>query len=206
MPCLAALLCSVVLAAYPTALTSAQPHVHLRIDQHGGLSASDLDNVVGEVREIWGTVGVTVTAGRFADPVPAAAMVLSLRLVGARHTDSEGRPVLAWVNVESLSEVVPTAFVSVATVRDVLAAAPYRGKPLNQRPRSLLERFVTRAIGRAVAHELGHYLLARGHDHDGLMRPRYSIDDLMSDSNASFRVSSAAAAVARSALTRHAAQ
>jgi hypothetical protein len=48
---------------------------------------------------------------------------------------------------------------------------------------------VARALGRAAAHELGHYLLAsREHARRGLMRARFNADELVSDYGAAFRL------------------
>ena len=43
--------------------------VHLRIDQTSGLSPSDLRCAIDQVHEIWRTVGVTVTSGRYGEMI-----------------------------------------------------------------------------------------------------------------------------------------
>jgi hypothetical protein len=51
------------------------------------------------------------------------------------------------------------------------------------------ERFAAQLLGRAVAHELGHFLLAsKRHASEGLMRASFEAIDLMSNDRARFRL------------------
>jgi hypothetical protein len=57
---------------------------------------------------------------------------------------------------------------------------------LTSLPPALADTFVARALGRALAHEIGHYLLGtREHTSHGLMRPRFAPNDLLEDVNES---------------------
>lgn len=57
-----------------------------------------------------------------------------------------------------------------AKVREGVAG----GKPLNQWPPALADAMVGRALGRVLAHEIGHFLLASSaHTSSGLMRPAF---------------------------------
>ena len=71
--------------------------VHLRIDQSGGLSIADVRHAMDQVREIWSTVGVTVTSGRYGDLANPGAATISIRLVGAPPRKANDFTVLAWV-------------------------------------------------------------------------------------------------------------
>ena len=65
-------------------------------------------------------------------------------------------------------------------LQGLLSKADIRGRPLAQRPQAIRDQLIGRAIGRIAAHELGHYLLQRaGHVHAGLLRPKYSTNDLI---------------------------
>jgi hypothetical protein len=56
-------------------------------------------------------------------------------------------------------------------------------------PVGLRERIVGRAIGRVMAHEIGHYALqSPQHTRSGLMQPVRSADDLVSPSRDGFRL------------------
>jgi len=53
-------------------------------------------------------------------------------------------------------------------------------------PPALAETFIARALGRALAHEIGHYLLGtRQHTSRGLMRAQFAPNDLLEDVNES---------------------
>jgi hypothetical protein len=61
---------------------------------------------------------------------------------------------------------------------------------------SVQERLVARLLGRAVAHELGHYLLAsKRHSKDGLMRASFDWRDAMWNAPGQFRLSPEQAAL-----------
>jgi hypothetical protein len=61
-------------------------------------------------------------------------------------------------------------------------------------------------LGRAVAHEIGHYLLnTRGHARHGLMRARIDARDFADLRNGGFGLDDDAALWARTALTRESA-
>jgi hypothetical protein len=114
-----------------------------------------------------------------------------------------GRPILGWVTLGSPQPSTPTLFVSARAVREFVSRADYRGRALDQRPSSLLERLTARAIGRVIAHELGHYLLEqRAHTAKGLMRSTYSPQDLIGPSLRPFQVSPADALVLRREVAR----
>ena len=55
-------------------------------------------------------------------------------------------------------------------------------------PIAARERFLSRALGRVIAHEIGHYLLGPRHS-SGLMRRAFSAADLVDRSSARFRLS-----------------
>ena len=62
-------------------------------------------------------------------------------------------------------------------------------RPISDRPAALRHRLTGRVLGRAVAHELGHYLYGSAdHAQDGLMRARHRVDDLTSPFRNAFRV------------------
>jgi hypothetical protein len=66
-------------------------------------------------------------------------------------------------------------------------------RPISDRPAALRHRLTGRVLGRAVAHELGHYLYGSAdHAQDGLMRARHRVDDLTSPFRNAFRVEPAA--------------
>ena len=178
--------------------------IHVRVDQDGALSPKEVQIAVAQLQGIWKRAGITMTSGRYQDPVPAGPLVVSIRIVAARMWQKDGLPVLGWVNERGLDDEVPNLFISLTAVRDTVTAQSYRGRPLLQRPESLRRELVARAVGRVAAHELGHYVFRqRGHERTGLMRVEYSGMDLVADSDAPFLLpASAVVAVRRELVAR----
>jgi hypothetical protein len=99
----------------------------------------------------------------------------------SRTSDEPAR--LAWI-----------PFVDGTVPRDVVYAAPVRAlQVMNQRrrllgkPRLLQEVILGQAIGRSVAHEIGHFLTAStAHSEAGLMRASFSEAELAAPGVAAF--------------------
>ena len=80
----------------------------------------------------------------------------------------------------------PTGVMTVSTAAAVMLLKASRWNGLA----GIVRRtFLERALGRAVAHELGHYLLAsRDHAAHGLMRGQLTADDIMLPRRSSYRL------------------
>jgi hypothetical protein len=99
-------------------------------------------------------------------------------------------PILAWVSLAETGQPTPAVFVSIAGITSLLLSASVRGRPFGERPLALRETLIGQAVGRVLAHELGHYLLRSARHADvGLMRPRYSSADLIAPYLGPFQVS-----------------
>jgi hypothetical protein len=172
-------------AANATSLT-----VHLSIDQDAGLSDAQLSQLIDQVREIWRPAGVDVAAGRYGEPPSPGAATVSLRITWtAPRRESAGPPVLAWVGRPVVGGLKPVLCVSLPGIAELLDPADFLGRPLRQGPGAARQRLIAQAIGRVVAHELGHFLLqSASHTAAGLMRADYSPRDLLGLSLEPFRV------------------
>jgi hypothetical protein len=72
------------------------------------------------------------------------------------------------------------ARVWVTQVRRLAASVRVQTFPLAGLPDALADLFVARALGRALAHEIGHYLLGTArHTPHGLMRERFTPQELL---------------------------
>jgi hypothetical protein len=72
------------------------------------------------------------------------------------------------------------ARVWVRHVRSHVASVRRDGHPFDTLPTALADTLVARALGRALAHEIGHYLLGTGeHSPHGLMRASFAPQDLL---------------------------
>ena len=89
----------------------------------------------------------------------------------------------------------PHVTVFLDEVLRLMAGTRLFGSEAWQWPRRLREQIVGRALGRILAHEIGHYVLSnRQHTQSGLMRSTQRSDELGAPSRAGFRLSAAEAA------------
>jgi hypothetical protein len=67
----------------------------------------------------------------------------------------------------------------VAQARRHTASIRLQGLPLESLPQALVDLFLARALGRALAHEIGHYLFGSAHTAHGLMRASFTPAELI---------------------------
>ena len=177
--------------------------VHVSIDQDGGLPVAQLYEALNQMQRIWRAAGIKLTTGRYGEPPGYGGATVSLRLLGTGARRIDGGTVLAWVSPTESGPPAPILFVSLQGIRELLEPVEFRGRPLKQRPDAIRDRFIAMAIGRAAAHELGHFLRGeRQHTTQGLMRARYKTNDLIGDSLVPFQVPADERVVVRREITR----
>jgi hypothetical protein len=142
------------------------------------VSGAIVSGALNEASAIWKAAGVTLewhlSNGSSMASEPAIVHVI---LDDARASVSGGDLPLGWINFNSSG--VPDGIVHLS-YRNVLqlidATDAYRN-----RPASYKELLAARALGRALAHELGHHLTAsKIHSPSGLMKSRLFLDELFS--------------------------
>lgn len=170
------LFAAVALAASPP---TARPRVHLDVHVDAGMTVNreDLREALALAVAIWKPVVEVSVSLPWAGTPAGAADALRVRIADRGLPGSESG--LAWipfVDGEPQSELT----VSMPGVRQLLQHGSWNGRPFTSLPPLASALFVQRAIGRAVAHELGHYLLrSRAHERRGLMRAVFSVDEIM---------------------------
>jgi hypothetical protein len=85
----------------------------------------------------------------------------------------------------------PTTLIAAypAEVQRLLEAVRLDARAVTERPALLRHRMMGRVLGRAIAHELGHFLFGSSeHTPTGLMRAKHRVDDLTSPFTKAFRV------------------
>ena len=204
-------LCVVLLAAATAGTGRAQSAETpaLRVDAHSGPGlqvpltfAPDLPvpariALIEEATEIWRATGVAIDwqpGGGVCEPGRCVrAMVVRGR---ARERTDQARTVGELVRLEGGGAAL---LVSVDEGERIVRAAP------GQRPRvALLEGDpLGTVLGRAVAHELGHYLLDTGtHASRGLMRARFEPGEFTDLRSRAFALDSEAVAWVRARVAR----
>jgi hypothetical protein len=167
------------------------------------LTAATLRRIGEEVAGIWRPyVDVALQA---ADSLTPPRADDSLRLVLTdRRSNGRTVPGLGWIDFVD-GEPAKTITVSVTAAHDMAARGRWAGRSLSVLPAGVGETFLVRTLGRAVAHEVGHYLL-RSTDHTvrGLMRPTLSVDEIMGRSGQQYRLLPAEEALLKVRITPYA--
>jgi hypothetical protein len=180
------------LASAAAAPAASRPSLQLviRDETRPPLSVAMLRDMLKEVRVVWHAyIDIEVPAapglvGLITDDV--LTLVISDGPFREAAVDSLGW--IEFVNGEP-SRTINVSRRSASLLRDRTVLA---GRPLDDLPAAIQNQFVTRALGRAAAHEVGHYLLAsKVHETSGLMRAQFATADLMERSPRHFRLSQA---------------
>lgn len=138
-----------------------------------------------ETSHIWSSLDVRI---EWIDSVEAAKargaidlkVMLEEAAIATVHRRGRHDFVLAAIHQPEVPCGPGLARVWVAEVQRYASAARRQAFPLAGLPETLGDLFLARALGRALAHEIGHYLLPmRGHTSRGLMRARFALHELL---------------------------
>jgi hypothetical protein len=184
---------SLLLAAVLSVAANPRLHVALEFTSAPALSPALTTAAVQEAAAIWAHYGVVVDRTLPCASAPDEAVVLTVRpgrsraavplytpsALGAIDFDDEGTPYsIVTVYLDRILRSV-----GIARLGDVTE---------DRWPPELRQRVVGRALGRVIAHEIGHYLFAsRGHSANGLMRPVHSLYELFGQPDSGFLLSRA---------------
>jgi hypothetical protein len=157
--------------------------VPISVHTIAGVSKAMMKRAMAEVDAIWRDVGVQFEWHDDAD-VPASLHVEVGDAFG--HAGASELP-LAWIG---FVDQVPNdeIYASRANALALLARATSISKPMDL-PQAAINEFIGRALGRALAHEVGHYLFrSRAHDPTGVMATRRSTTELFGPDRGRFRL------------------
>jgi hypothetical protein len=185
--------CTVVLlhgAGHLTGRASELPVLRIELIVFGGLGERQIEAVRHEVEAIWTAQGVTIEWPGEAT-APRVRVVID-RPVPAFAPDSQQEQWHVAATRVIDGRVTPPICVSLdAAERVVRAANPPYSAP------ALAGLMVPRVVGRAIAHELAHFLLnTRAHTLRGLLRARFTADDFVSPARDAFNLDRGQIAVA----------
>jgi hypothetical protein len=139
-----------------------------------------LTEIVRTARDIWRPYADV--AFDLASAETASPGLLQLLITDRVSPVSEGAS-LGWI------EFVDGRPSNVINVSTTAAAALLKASRWSGLPKNVQWIFLERALARAIAHELGHYLLAsRQHTAQGLMRGQLTPDDIMQPRRSSYRL------------------
>jgi hypothetical protein len=184
---------SILLAAALVTAGGPRLHVALAFPSESTVPRAVADAAVREAAEIWSRYGVLVDRTLPCASAPDEAIVLTVHTgrsragvplyrpsaLGAIDFDDEGTP----DSIVTVYFELILRSVGIARLGDVTE---------DRWPPELRQRVVGRALGRVIAHEIGHYLFAsRGHSANGLMRAMHSLYELFGQPDSGFLLSRA---------------
>ena len=147
--------------------------------------------MLAEADAIWRRAGCGFVWERGPiDPPPTSARPWSsLRVVigDRQRTTADGTLPLGWIVFDDVSTPEQEVYVSYASARRFLDEAAGVVGRTNQMPVLQRQMLMARAMGRVLAHELGHYLLAsKAHTARGIMKATQTATELFSNDRSLF--------------------
>jgi hypothetical protein len=179
---------SILLAAALVTAGGPRLHVALAFPSESTVRRAVADAAVREAAEIWSRYGVLVDRTLPCASAPDEAIVLTVRTGRPQSARPIDQPTaLGAINFDD--DGTPYSLVTVyfdLLLRSVVIAR--LGDISEDRwPTEIRELVIGRALGRVLAHEIGHYLFGvRGHSANGLMRAVQPYYELFASSGAGF--------------------
>lgn len=145
-----------------------------------------------EAQALWQPYGVRLTWVLAAGPgtLPQAGDSLKVVDNANDHRATDERRLGAVLFLEGNVVADKTVVLSINAVGRIAEQTPWASRRVTDWPRGVREELLGRALGRVLAHEIGHYLLLwRSHTADGLMRPQFASDSLVAQARDAFTLS-----------------
>jgi hypothetical protein len=176
-------------AAGPTPAADSRPQllVVVRQDAQPPLAAGLLRRIADEAQEIWRPY-LDIAFRSADDLAPFRGDDTLELLLTDRQSNGRVTPGLGWIDFVD-GDPSRAITVSVGAAKALAEHAKFGGRALSAWPPALRQLFLTRSLARSVAHEIGHYLL-RSKDHTavGLMRARFTVDEIMTSGLRQYRL------------------
>jgi hypothetical protein len=160
----------------------------ISISTTADVSPTLVDHVVDEANALWKPAGVALVWQREASRAPASVDVI----IGVdRGTAAGPNAPLGWIRFEA-GRPTPRVYLSYANALALLESANGTVGVASRMPILQRETYLGRALGRSLAHELGHYLLAdKTHAPSGLMKANFTAFEFFSTDTAHFTMTNA---------------
>ena len=165
-----------------------------------GVPAAVVSRLLEETDAVWRTGGVSFQwqrgAREAASLPPGADMgpwlpASRLRVIIGNDTgvSRDHRTPLGWIVFDAENTPQQEIYLSYRNAWSLMAASGAVVGSLNQMPVLRRQILLARAMGRALAHEIAHYLLAsKVHTRRGLLRASRTASELFSNDRAGFRI------------------
>jgi hypothetical protein len=165
---------------------AASRELRVYLINEAGVALETLEGAEAEAGAIWATVGLRLTWT--SPPVPfgvgdgvTVIVRRTLSRPGRDAADSQvcSHPALGHVVFGEDGQAGNLIEVSFEALTTLMMRGSYMDKPISELPGLPRNRLLGRGIGRVVAHEIGHWMMGRGHTEDGLMRASFSVRDVI---------------------------
>jgi hypothetical protein len=181
--------------------TPAIPPVIVTVTTPPGMSTRLTSAVLAEAESIWRPNGVSFVWRRMpavanssliVEPAPYVPNTLRLTIGEERGVGREGRLPLGWIVFDGVTVPQQEIYLSQSNAITLMNTAAGVVGVVDQMPTMQRETLLARAMGRALAHELGHYLLAsKSHTEHGLMKAVLTAVELFQPGAGTFRIDAA---------------
>jgi hypothetical protein len=191
-------------SAAPAVSTPSLPPVIVHVSTVPGVPATLVTRLLAETDEIWRASAIPFLWQRAArdivatlrpmDTAPAPYLPSMLRVVigDAAGVARDHRTPLGWITFDDERTPQREIYLSYANANVLLAASRSVVGGVERMPRLQREQLLGRAMGRALAHELGHYLLAsKAHTTRGLLKASRTASELFAAERSGFQIDAA---------------
>jgi hypothetical protein len=177
---------------------SAIPPMIVTVMAAGDISPRLVAAVLAEADAIWRPGGVSFNwrrapqlalSAQAAESAQYLPNTLRLTIGDNRGIGHDGRLPLGWIVFDDVALPEQEIYLSHTNAKAMMDSASGVVGIVDQMPLSQRETLLARAMGRALAHELGHYLLAsKVHTSRGLMKAVLTAVELFSPDSSPFHI------------------
>jgi hypothetical protein len=159
----------------------ASTRVKVTVDRASDISESVVDAMLVETTAIWHTLGLDLERATPEGDVAAT----TVRVIITDEGVSAPNEPLGWIRFLTPRDPEPIIHLSRAAALRLLAST----SRLQRLPQQRRELLLGRMLGRALAHQIGHYLLRSNmHTPSGLMRPTWPLELLIANDRVGFKL------------------
>jgi hypothetical protein len=185
--------------AAPAASPAAMPPIIVSVTTAASMSPALIARIFAETDAIWRPSGVSflwrrvareaVAFARAGEIGPYVPNTLRLNIGGGTGQFRDGRMPLGWIVFDDVTTPQQEIYLSYTNAQAVMEESRGVVGLIAQMPIAQRETLLARAMGRALAHELGHYLLAsKEHTQRGLMKAILTATELFNTDHTGLRV------------------
>jgi hypothetical protein len=186
-------------AAPAEAAPASLPPVVVSVIEVPGIPPALVSRLLAETDEIWRAAGIPflwrrssqrpIPDPRTSDTGPYLPSTLRVIIGNDKGVARDQRTPLGWIVFENEHTPQPEIYVSYKNAQALLAASRVVVGAPDRMPIVQREILLARAMGRALAHEVGHYLLAsKVHTSRGLLKASRTAAELFAAERGSFRI------------------